>query len=83
MEAVEKNIPDPSDEIKEAFAKMSQELEKSFSEAAKEISTAFQTASENIQKSLLREQIDCSNCGAENPTNAVFCYNFGKKVRVK
>ena len=63
--------------------KMSQELEKAFSEAAKEISTAFQTASENIQKSLTREQIVCSNCGIENPSNAVFCYNCGKKVRVK
>lgn len=83
VEAVERNIPGPSDEIKEAFTKMSQELEKAFSEAAKEISTAFQTASENIQKSLPREQIVCSNCGIENPSNAVFCYNCGKKVRVK
>lgn len=83
VEAVEKNIPGPSDEVKEAFTKMSQELEKAFSEAAKEISTAFQTASENIQKSLCREQIVCSNCGVENPNNAVFCYNCGKKARVK
>ena len=78
---VETNVPSPSDELKAAFSKMSRELEKAFSVAAKEINAAFQTASESIQKSLRKEQVVCSSCGEKNPSNAVFCYKCGKKIK--
>jgi predicted amidophosphoribosyltransferase len=78
---VETNVSGPSDELKDSFAKMSRELEKAFSVAAKEISSAFQTASENIQKSVHKEQLTCPNCGEKNPSDSVFCYNCGKKLK--
>jgi ribosomal protein L40E len=83
MKGVETNVPGPSDELKAAFAKMSRELEKAFSVAAKDISAAFQTASESIQKSLRKEQVVCSSCGEKNPSNAVFCYKCGKKIKAE
>jgi uncharacterized membrane protein YvbJ len=83
VKGAETNVPGPTDEMKEAFAKMSRELEKAFSVAAKEINAAFQTASENIQKSLKKEKIVCPNCGEKNPNNAVFCYNCGKRIKAE
>jgi rRNA maturation endonuclease Nob1 len=83
VKGVETNVPGPSDELKAAFAKMSQELEKAFSAAAKEINAAFQTASDKIEKSLRKEQVVCSNCNEKNPSNAVFCYKCGKKIKAE
>ena len=83
VKGVETNVPGPSDELKAAFSKMSRELEKAFSVAAKEINAAFQTASENIQKSLKKEKIVCSNCGEKNPSDAVFCYKCGNKIKAQ
>lgn len=83
LKGAETNVPGPSDEWKEAFTKMSRELEKAFSVASKEINAAFQTASENIQKSLKKEKIVCSNCGEKNPSNAIFCYSCGKKLKAE
>ena len=83
MKGVETNVPGPSDELKATLNKMSIELEKAFSVAAKEINAAFQTASENIQKSLKKEKIVCSNCGEKNPNNAAFCYKCGKKIKTE
>lgn len=80
---VETNIPAPSDELKAAFAKMSIELEKAFDVAVKEITAAFQTASENIQKSLRKEQVVCASCGEKNPSNSIFCYKCGKKMKAE
>ncbi len=80
---VETNVPGPSDELKDSFAKMGRELEKAFSVAAKEISAAFQTASENIHQSVHEEQVACSNCGEKNQNDSVFCYNCGKKLKTE
>jgi predicted amidophosphoribosyltransferase len=79
----EANVSGPSDDLKEAFNKMSRELEKAFAVAAKEINAAFQTASDNIQKSLKKEKIVCPNCSEKNPNNAVYCYNCGKKLKAE
>jgi len=38
-----------TDEMRDAFNKMSQEMEKAFNAAAKEIQQAFQTARTNVQ----------------------------------
>ncbi|MEM3050995.1 MAG: zinc ribbon domain-containing protein [Candidatus Bathyarchaeia archaeon] len=81
VRTVETVTPPVSDELKEAFNKMSQELEKAFAVAAKEISEAFQTASENIKKPLQRELVACPNCGAKNLSSAVFCYECGKRIK--
>lgn len=83
MKGVKTNVPGPSDELKTAFAKISRELEKAFSVAAKEINTAFQTASKSIQNSLRNEQVVCSSCDEKNPSNAVFCYKCGKKIKTE
>jgi rRNA maturation endonuclease Nob1 len=83
LKGVEANVSDSKDEMKEAFAKMGQELEKAFSVAAKEIYAAFQTAGENIQKSLKKEKIVCPNCGEKNPSDSVFCYSCGKKLKAE
>lgn len=83
MKGVESNVPGPTDDLKEAFAKMSRELEKAFSVAAKEINAAFQTASENIQKSIKKEKITCPTCGEKNPGNAIFCFNCGNKIKTQ
>jgi ribosomal protein L40E len=81
VKGAEANVPGPSDNLKEAFNKMSRELEKAFAVAAKEINDAFQTASGNIQKSLKKEKIVCPNCSEKNPSSAVYCYNCGKKLK--
>jgi ribosomal protein L40E len=83
VKGVEANVPSPSDELREAFAKMSQELEKAFTVAAKEIQAAFQTARENIQQSLYKEPLACPNCGEKNPSGAAFCFKCGKKLESK
>jgi uncharacterized membrane protein YvbJ len=70
----------PSDDMREAFTKMSQELEKAFNVAAKEIQEAFQTARTNIQKNLYKETITCPNCGEKNPGNSVYCFKCGKPL---
>ena len=80
---VETNAPTPSDEMRQAFAKMSTELEKAFTVAAKEITAAFQTAKENIQQSLQKEPIVCSNCGEKNPGDSIYCYKCGTKLEPK
>jgi uncharacterized membrane protein YvbJ len=77
---VQTNAPTPSDEMRQAFAKMSVELEKAFAVAAKEIQTAFQTASENVQKSKRKASIACANCGESNASGSVFCFKCGKKL---
>lgn len=81
VKGAEANVPSPTDELKEAFAKMGQELDKVFSIAAKEINTAFQTARKNVQKSLKKEKIVCSSCGEKNQSNATFCYQCGNQLK--
>ena len=83
LKGKEANAPTPTDDLKDALTKMSRELDKAFSVAAKEINAAFQTASENIQKSFQKEKIVCPNCGEKNPSNAVFCYSCGKKIKAE
>ena len=83
MKGTEANVAAPSDELKDAFTKMSQELEKAFTIAAKEMQAAFQTARENIQKSFYKEPLACPNCGEKNPSGAVFCFKCGKKLETK
>ncbi len=72
-----------SDEMKQAFSRMSVEIEKAFTIAAKEIQTAFQTARSNVQKSTEKGEIVCSNCGTKNPGGSTYCYNCGKKLEPK
>jgi len=77
------NAPMVSDEMRQAFAKMSTEIEKAFAVAAKEIQTAFQTARENIQKSTQREPVVCANCGATNAAGSAYCFKCGQKLQSK
>ena len=74
------NATSPSDEIREAFTRMSQEMEKAFSLAAKEVQEAFQIARNNIQKTLYKEATVCPNCGEKNPAESKFCYKCGKEL---
>jgi uncharacterized membrane protein YvbJ len=83
LKGVETNAPTPSDEMRQAFAKMSIEVEKAFTIAAKEIQTAFQTARANIQQSRQKESVTCANCGEKNPGDSIFCYKCGKKLEKK
>lgn len=80
---IENNAPTPSDEMRQAFAKMSVELEKAFSIAAKEIQTAFQTASENMQKTKRKVTVVCGTCGEKNANGSVFCFKCGNKLEDK
>ncbi|HII86273.1 TPA: zinc-ribbon domain-containing protein [Candidatus Bathyarchaeota archaeon] len=80
---VENNTPTPSDEMRQAFAKMSTELEKAFSFAAKEIQTAFQTAGDNIQKSMRKVPVVCPSCGEKNASGSVFCFKCGTKLETE
>ena len=70
----------PSDEIRDAFNRMSIEMEKAFNIAAKEVQTAFETARDNIQKSMYKTPIVCPNCGEKNPSSADYCYKCGAKL---
>jgi uncharacterized membrane protein YvbJ len=83
IKGVEKAAPTISGELEKTFTKMSQELEKAFAVAAKEINAAFQTASENIKKSLQKEPVACPSCGKKNPSDAIFCYNCGKRIKAE
>ena len=80
LETVDRTI---SDELKETFTKMSQELEKAFLVARKEMNAAFQTASENIKKSIQKETMACPNSGEKNPSDAIFCYKCGKRIKAE
>ena len=79
-EGVKANASTPSEELREAFNKMSIELEKAFNVAAKEVQEAFQVARNNIQRSIYKEPIVCSNCGGKNPANASYCFKCGKSL---
>lgn len=78
----ETNAPTPSDEMRQAFAKMSVEIEKAFTIASKEIRAAFQTARENVQQTLQKESVVCRNCSEINPGGSVYCYRCGQKIEV-
>jgi uncharacterized membrane protein YvbJ len=80
VEGVKANAPAPSDEIREAFNKMSVELEKAFNVAAKEAQQAFQSARNNIQKTIYKEPIVCPNCGEKNSASAAYCFKCGKSL---
>ncbi|HTY75102.1 MAG TPA: zinc-ribbon domain-containing protein, partial [Candidatus Nanoarchaeia archaeon] len=60
----------PSDEMREAFTRMSLEMEKAFNIAARELQGAFETARNNIQKNVYKAPIVCSNCGEKNSPSA-------------
>jgi predicted amidophosphoribosyltransferase len=76
----EANASTPSEDMRQAFAKMSVEIEKAFSLAAKEIQVAFQTARENIQQSMQTENVVCGNCAEKNPGGSVYCFKCGQKI---
>jgi ribosomal protein L40E len=80
---IEANAPYVSDEMRQAFAKMSTEIEKAFTIAAKEIQVAFQTARDNIQKGTQKEPVVCGNCGATNPAGSSFCFKCGQKLQLQ
>lgn len=80
---VQANATSSSDEMKQAFSRMSVEIEKAFTAAAKEIQAAFQTARTNVQKSTQKEEIVCSNCGTKNSGSSTYCYNCGNKLEPK
>jgi ribosomal protein L40E len=80
---IEANAPMASDEMRQAFAKMSTEIEKAFTVAAKEIQIAFQTARDNIQKGKQKEPVVCSNCEATNQATSVYCFKCGQKLQPK
>jgi predicted amidophosphoribosyltransferase len=79
-QGTEGNAPTPSDEMRQAFAKMSVEIEKAFTIASKEIQAAFQTARENVQQSMQKEPVVCGSCSEKNPGGSVYCYKCGQKI---
>jgi ribosomal protein L40E len=79
----ESTVSSQTDELREAFDRMSQELEKAFAIATKEIQAAFQTAKENVQQSLYKEPLVCPSCGEKNPSSAAFCHKCGRKLEPK
>ncbi len=70
----------PSDEVRDAFLRMSQEMEKAFNVAAKELQEAFQIARNNIQRTINKEPVVCPNCGEKNPASATYCFKCGKSL---
>jgi uncharacterized membrane protein YvbJ len=70
----------PSDELREAFNRMSIEMEKAFNIAAKEVQQAFQSARSNVQRTISKEPITCPNCGEKNPASATYCFKCGKTL---
>jgi uncharacterized membrane protein YvbJ len=75
-----KNASSPSEEMRDAFVKMSQEMEKAFNIAAREVQGAFQTARNNVQKTIYKEPVTCSSCKEKNEANAAFCFKCGNKL---
>lgn len=80
VKGAQANTATPSDDMREAFTKMSVEMEKAFKIAAKEVENAFREARSNIQKTVYKESVVCSNCGQKNSAGATFCFNCGKKL---
>jgi uncharacterized membrane protein YvbJ len=79
----ETNASAPSEEMRQAFVKMSLEIEKAFTVASKEIRAAFQTARENVQQSMRKENVVCGNCSEINPGGSIYCYKCGQKIEDK
>jgi uncharacterized membrane protein YvbJ len=82
-QAAQANAANPSDEIRDAFNRMSVEMEKAFTIATKELQAAFQTARANIQKSMNKEPIVCPNCGEKNSADAYYCVKCGKSLTMQ
>jgi len=70
-----------SDELREAFSKMSRELEKAFEIASREIREAFETARENIRQPSQEKTLVCASCGEKNAGTSRFCQKCGKKLK--
>ncbi len=80
IQGVQGSAATPSDEVRDAFNRMSAEMEKAFNVAAKELQGAFQTARSNIQKTIYKEPIMCPNCGEKNLASATFCTKCGQSL---
>jgi uncharacterized membrane protein YvbJ len=76
----EANAATPSEEVREAFNRMSVEMEKAFNIAVREMQQAFQTAKGNVEKAVYKELIVCPNCGEKNSSAAAFCFKCGTKL---
>jgi len=77
---VEANAATPSEEVREAFNRMSVEMEKAFNIAVKEMQQAFQTARSNVEKTFYKEMIVCPNCGEKNANGVAYCFKCGNKM---
>ena len=77
----------PTDALRTALYQTGIELEKAFIFAAHEIQTAFNHVNEEMHQkpsqnsSQQTDIIICTNCGAKNPSDAIFCGCCGKKLQ--
>jgi uncharacterized membrane protein YvbJ len=80
VQGMQASATSPSDDLRDAFNRMSQEMEKAFGMAAKELQEAFQIARNNIQKTIYGAPISCPNCGGKNPASSTYCTKCGKNL---
>ncbi len=80
-EGVKAGARTASDELRDAFSKMSKELEKAFEVASREVREAFERARENIRQSNQDKTAVCASCGEKNAVTSSFCRKCGKKLK--
>jgi uncharacterized membrane protein YvbJ len=73
--------PVSTEDWREAFTQMGATIQKAFDTAQKETEKAFKTARENMREFVARRTLACTNCGAKNLDDSVYCGKCGKKLK--
>jgi len=74
-------VPEPWEDMKEAFVAAAEQMNKAFAKAAEETRKAFEEARKEFQRQTTsRRKIVCANCGAANPPESKFCSKCGKSL---
>ncbi len=73
-------VHEPWESIREAFETAGEEMRKAFQKAGEEMRKAFAEARAEVKARRTARIVSCSNCGADNPSEAKFCQKCGKPL---
>jgi len=74
-------VAEPWESVREAFETAGEEMRKAFQKAGEEMRKAFAEAkTEAKARKTAKSAALCSNCGANNPSEAKFCRKCGKPL---
>jgi len=73
-------VSEPWEDVRKAFLTAGEEMRKAFEKAGEEMRKAFEEARRESQVRRTAKRVVCSNCGANNPSEAKFCHKCGRAL---